>query len=71
MSSQARDPSERIAAALEAIAHSLAVGVELQRDKRRKAGAPRAKRQHRPPPGPPPDELAVQLAKQALRRIGR
>jgi hypothetical protein len=65
------EPAERIAAALEAIAHSLAVGVELQRDKRRRAAAPKVRRQHRPPAGPPADDLAKQLAKQALRRIGR
>jgi hypothetical protein len=63
------EPAERIAAALEAIAHSLSVGVELQRDKRRRAA--KVRRQHRPPAGPPPDDLAKQLAKQALRRIGR
>lgn len=71
MSGEPRKPEERIAAALESIAHSLAVGVELQRDKRRKASAPKFRRQHRPPAGPPPDDLAKQLAKQALRRIGR
>jgi hypothetical protein len=80
MSSQARDPSERIAAALEAIAHSLAVGVELQRDKRRAAAGKAAtgKRYPKPPTRPEPaDQLAVKrreragkTADAALRKLG-
>jgi hypothetical protein len=76
----ARDTGERIAAALEAIAHSLAVGVELQRDKRRKAAdkAATGKRYPKPPPRPAPkDELALKrreragkTADAALRKLG-
>lgn len=79
MSSEAREPSERIAAALESIAHSLAVGVELQRDKRRKVAAPKAgKRYPKPPARPAPvDQLtakrrerAGKTADAALRKLG-
>jgi hypothetical protein len=78
MSTAARDPAERIAAALEAIAHSLAVGVERDRDKRRKAAAPKAKRYPAPPARPvPTDDLtrkrrerAGKTADAALRKLG-
>jgi len=40
--------------------------------RKRAAAQPRkAKRQHRPPPSRPVDDLAVKRAEQALRRLGR
>lgn len=78
MSQPARDPAERIAAALEAIAHTLAVGVDLQRARVRKAAAPKAKSYPKAPARPAPvDDLtrkrrerAGKAADAALRKLG-
>lgn len=60
------DPLAELAATLERIERKIdALG------ERRVAPRGKGKRQHRPPPGPPPDELAQRRADAALRRLGR
>lgn len=70
MSGEARDTGERIAAALESIAASLAIGVARSRAPRQPAG--KGRKQVRPPapPARPRDELAQRRAAAELRKIG-
>jgi len=62
-------PLDRIAAALERIAHSLDVVVSQQRAKRT-AKVKRSKPQHRPPRMVEVDDVSRRRAEQALRRAG-
>lgn len=70
MSGEAREPAERIAAALEAIAHTLAIGVELQREKRRAAATKAATGKRYPKPPAPVDQLSAKRRERAGKAAG-